>query len=243
MEPQAESDPEFSFVSMNNAEWDSYAGGFWPKATPSFLSTLATMDLQAESDPEFSAVSTNSTEWASYAGAFWLQANPVFPSTLTTMDFQAESEPEFSLVSTNNVERDSYNSALLPQSLVLCRRITLNGTPLHAAMLAPSGPKPVLSLLPPPPQCTPQAESNPEFSAVSTNNAEQAFYACDLWPQASGAFAHSVINHYHITGASKCMRKIPIVYLIAAQEALVVMVETLETRGLVVVEALGMVPL
>ncbi|KAF7337219.1 hypothetical protein MSAN_02274300 [Mycena sanguinolenta] len=78
MDPQAEAEPEFSLVSTNNTEWASYAGAFWPHASPVFLSNLTTMDPQAESDPEFSLASTNNAEWASYAGAFRPQASGAF---------------------------------------------------------------------------------------------------------------------------------------------------------------------
>ncbi|KAF7337199.1 Kinase-like protein [Mycena sanguinolenta] len=125
MDPQSESEPEFSAVSTNNDEWDCYAGTFWPQASPFFPSTLTTMEPQAESNPEFGVVSTNNAQSAAYAGAFWPQASPFFLPTQTTMDPQTEFVPEFTL---------------------------------DAAILAPYG------------------------------------------PQASGAFARNVINHYHISG-------------------------------------------
>ncbi|KAF7337205.1 hypothetical protein MSAN_02272800 [Mycena sanguinolenta] len=55
-------------------------------------------------------------------------------------------------------------------------------------MQAPSGPRPLLPPFPSSLRWTPQSESDPESSAVSTNNAQLASYASAFWPQASPFF-------------------------------------------------------
>ncbi|KAJ6464549.1 hypothetical protein C8R45DRAFT_501747 [Mycena sanguinolenta] len=83
MDPPAESEPDFSLVSTNNAQWTSYSGGFLPLLSPFFPSTLPTMYPQAESEPDFSVLSTNNPQWTSYAGTFLPQASAAFTRSVS----------------------------------------------------------------------------------------------------------------------------------------------------------------